>query len=101
MKWGDLISLEYGKPVRDKAKKNGKIPVFGTNGQIGTSDLPAQCNIPSFIIGRKGAYRGVHYSNVPFSVIDTAFYALPKTNKLNMKWGYYKFWLCHNKWGSV
>lgn len=91
-KWGDLISLEYGKPVKDKAKTDGKYPVYGTNGQIGTSDLPPLCNHASFILGRKGAYRGVHYSSTPFSVIDTAFYAenlYPEL--LDIKWAYYKF----------
>lgn len=91
MKWEDLISLEYGKPVKDKYRVDGKVPVFGTNGQIGTSNLPAQCKIPSVIIGRKGAYRGVHFSSVPFSVIDTAFYMMPKTDELDLKWAYYKF----------
>ena len=91
-KWGELISLEYGKPVKDKAKADGKYPVFGTNGQIGTSDLPPLCNSSSFILGRKGAYRGVHYSEVPFSVIDTAFYANNlHPELLNIKWAYYKF----------
>lgn len=91
-KWGELISLEYGKPVKDKAKSDGKYPVFGTNGQIGTSDLPPLCNHASFILGRKGAYRGVHYSLVPFSVIDTAFYAENlNPNILDIKWAYYKF----------
>lgn len=91
-KWGDLISLEYGKPVKDKAKKDGKCPVYGTNGQIGTSDLPPLCNHASFILGRKGAYRGVHYSSTPFSVIDTAFYAENfHPELLDMKWAYYKF----------
>ena len=91
MIWGDYISLEYGKPVKDKGSSDGAVPVYGTNGQIGTSHLPPLCKIPSFIVGRKGAYRGVHYSSVPFSVIDTAFYALPLTDKVNMKWAYYKF----------
>ena len=91
MVWGDYISLEYGKPVKDKESSDGPVPVYGTNGQIGTSYLPPLCKIPSFIVGRKGAYRGVHYSSVPFSVIDTAFYALPLTDKVNMKWVYYKF----------
>lgn len=91
MVWGDYISLEYGKPVKDKQSSDGTVPVYGTNGQIGTSHLPPLCKIPSFIVGRKGAYRGVHYSQVPFSVIDTAFYALPLTDKVNMKWAYYKF----------
>ena len=91
-KWGDLITLEYGKPVKDKDSKSGNIPVFGTNGQIGTSHLPPLCPHASFILGRKGAYRGVHYSDVPFSVIDTAFYAKNiRTDILSLKWAYYKF----------
>ena len=91
-KWGDLITLEYGKPVKDKDRPDGKYPVFGTNGQIGTSNLLPLCNDASFILGRKGAYRGVHYSSVPFSVIDTAFYAKNlRPEILDIKWAYYKF----------
>lgn len=91
-KWGELISLEYGKPVKDKEKHDGKYPVFGTNGQIGTSDLPPLCNHASFILGRKGAYRGVHYSAFPFSVIDTAFYVENlHPELLDIKWAFYKF----------
>ena len=89
--WGDLITLEYGKPVSDKESTDGEVPVYGTNGQIGTSHLPPLCKRPSFIIGRKGAYRGVHYSAVPFSVIDTAFYAMPLSDEVDLKWAYYKF----------
>lgn len=91
MNWGELITLEYGKPVKDKESTDGKVSVYGTNGQIGTSHLPAQCKHPSFILGRKGAYRGVHYSDCPFSVIDTAFYAEPLTDRIDLKWAYYKF----------
>ena len=91
MNWGELITLEYGKPVKDKESTDGEVPVYGTNGQIGTSHLPAQCKHPSFILGRKGAYRGVHYSDCPFSVIDTAFFAEPLTDKIDLKWAYYKF----------
>ncbi|UYI71525.1 MAG: restriction endonuclease subunit S [Oscillospiraceae bacterium] len=91
LNWGELITLEYGKPVKDKDSTDGKVPVYGTNGQIGTSHLPAQCKHPSFILGRKGAYRGVHYSDCPFSVIDTAFYAEPLTDRIDLKWAYYKF----------
>lgn len=91
-KWGDLISLEYGKPVKDKAALDGPVPVFGTNGKIGTSHLPPLCPNASFILGRKGAYRGVHYSAIPFSVIDTAFYAKNLVpDKLSLKWAYYMF----------
>ncbi len=89
-KWGDLISLEYGKPIHDKNLLDGQYPVYGTNGKIGTSNLPPLCKHSSIIVGRKGAYRGVHYSNKPFSVIDTAFFVEPKTSTLDLKWAYYK-----------
>ena len=91
-KWGDLITLEYGKPVADKTSIDGLVPVYGTNGQIGKSHQEALCSHQSFILGRKGAYRGVHYSDRPFSVIDTAFFAenlVPDI--LMLKWAYYKF----------
>lgn len=91
MNWGDLITLEYGKPVKDKDRWDGVVPVFGTNGQIGTSDLAPLCKHASFILGRKGAYRGVHYSEVPFSVIDTAFYAEAISDEVDLHWAYYKF----------
>lgn len=89
-KWGDLISLEYGKPIPDKNLLDGQYPVYGTNGRIGTSNLTPLCKHPSIIVGRKGAYRGVRYSNKPFSVIDTAFFVEPKTSILDLKWAYYK-----------
>ena len=90
-RWGDYITLEYGKPVPDKGRTDGRYPVFGTNGQIGTTNLKPLCNHPSVIIGRKGAYRGVHYSDGPFSVIDTGFYMESKTEQLDYQWAYYKF----------
>jgi len=40
------------------------------------------------IIGRKGAYRGVHYSPAPFFVIDTTFYLKPKV-QIDLRWAYY------------
>ena len=40
------------------------------------------------ILGRKGATRGVEYSDIDFWVIDTAYYARPLV-ELNMKWLYY------------
>ena len=86
--WGDLATLEYGKALRDYRNSNGSIRVFGTNGLIGWTDK-ALCFFPSVIIGRKGAYRGVHYSSEPFFVIDTAFYLCPKSD-IDIKWAYYQ-----------
>jgi type I restriction enzyme S subunit len=88
-KWGDLASLEYGKALRTYQEVRGKYPVYGTNGLIGWHDRPL-CNRDGVIIGRKGAYRGVHYSSSPFFVIDTAFYLKSKIKDLDMRFAYYE-----------
>ena len=87
-RWGDFVTLEYGKSLRDYRKSTGKYRVFGTNGPIGFNDRPL-CESAGIVIGRKGAYRGVHFSPEPFFVIDTAFYLKPKTD-LDLKWAYYE-----------
>jgi len=85
--WGDEISLEYGKALRDYDVGCGKYRVFGSNGPVGWTERPLAPG-PGIILGRKGAYRGVQYSPDPFFVIDTAYYVVPKT-ELDMRWLYY------------
>ena len=86
--WGELATLKYGKGLRGYQEATGTFRVFGTNGPIGWHDKPL-CSFPSVIIGRKGAYRGIHFSPAPFFVIDTAFYLNPKDD-FSIKWAYYE-----------
>jgi type I restriction enzyme S subunit len=86
--WGDLVTLEYGKSLSGYNTQDGAYPVYGTNGRIGSHSQPL-CRHPGIIIGRKGAYRGVHFCSSPFFVIDTAFYVEPKV-PLEMRWAFYE-----------
>jgi len=86
-KLGDLISLEYGKSLKGYQESKKSFPVYGTNGPIGYTDS-CLCESPGIIVGRKGAYRGVHFSKSPFYVIDTAFYVKQISNKTNIKYLY-------------
>ena len=95
--WGEEISLEYGKSLRDYSDAAGHFRVFGSNGPIGWTDKPL-ADGPGVILGRKGAYRGVHYSSDPFFVIDTAYYVIPKTD-LDMRWLYYA--IIHHQLGKI
>ncbi len=88
-KWGDLATLEYGKGLGNYLREDGKYPVYGTNGRIGTTDN-LLCPFPSIVVGRKGAYRGIHYSKTPFYVIDTAFFLNPKIPDLDITFAYYQ-----------
>jgi type I restriction enzyme S subunit len=90
--WGEVATLEYGKALRDYQNAVGGVRVYGTNGPIGFHDT-ALCKTPGVVIGRKGAYRGVHYSPRPFFVIDTAFYLKPKA-EIDMRWAYYALLTC-------
>ena len=90
--WGEVATLEYGKALRDYQNIAEGFPVYGTNGPIGFHDT-ALCKTPGVVIGRKGAYRGVHYSSRPFFVIDTAFYLKPKA-EIDMRWAYYALLTC-------
>lgn len=87
-RWGDLVTLEYGRALQNYRHAAGRYQVFGTNGPIGSCDEPL-CRHPTVVVGRKGANRGVHYSPDPCFVIDTAFYLRPKTN-IDTRWAYYK-----------
>lgn len=84
--WGGLISLEYGKALR--SYRPGAFPVYGTNGPIGFHDEPS-CDHPTVVVGRKGAYRGIHFSSTPPFVIDTAFFVEPRSG-CEILWAYYE-----------
>ncbi|MBL3527525.1 MAG: restriction endonuclease subunit S [gamma proteobacterium endosymbiont of Lamellibrachia anaximandri] len=88
MQWGSFAKLEYGKSLKGYREGEGSVPVFGTNGKVGLTGK-ALCDKEGIIIGRKGAYRGVHYSETPFYVIDTAFFLSPLVS-LSVKWAYYE-----------
>lgn len=83
--WGELIELVYGKGIGERKSATGSAEVFGTNGPTGDRSEEAQGPGPTVVIGRKGAYRGVHWAPGPFWVIDTAFYVRLKAD-LDLGW---------------
>ncbi|WP_407281717.1 restriction endonuclease subunit S [Methanolobus sp. WCC1] len=89
-KIGDIVTLEYGKGLKNYKDGDGNYDVFGTNGKIGFAN-EFLYDKPSVIIGRKGAYREVHLAKKPFFVIDTAFYTKMRIKKLNNLFLYYWF----------
>ncbi|HEV2069657.1 MAG TPA: restriction endonuclease subunit S [Acidimicrobiales bacterium] len=95
--WGEEVTLEYGKALRGYSDTPDSVRVYGTNGPIGWTHTPLAPG-PGIILGRKGAYRGVHYSPDAFFVIDTAYYVVPKT-ELDMRWLYYA--IIHHKLGQI
>ena len=70
---GDVLQLNYGKSLPVKSRVEGPIPVYGSNGVVG-SHTEAIVDAPGLIVGRKGSAGQVHLSRGPFCPIDTTFY---------------------------
>jgi type I restriction enzyme S subunit len=74
---GELLELAYGKALKSEDRRDGTVPVFGSNGQVGWHDERLAAG-PGIVVGRKGNPGVVSWAPVDFFVIDTAFYVVPK-----------------------
>ena len=93
-KLGDVLELNYGKALKKEDRREGKYPVFGSSGVVGSHDI-ALVDGPGIVVGRKGNVGSVFWCDEDFFVIDTAyfvtsslplryiFYVLPTLNFIN------------------
>lgn len=86
--WGEIAELRYGKALSRERTGGGSTEVFGTNGPIGWTDQPPLFSGPRPVVGRKGAYRGVHLARGDAWVIDTAFWLEPRSG-VDPLWAYH------------
>ena len=80
---GELGELAYGKALRAVDRKDGPIPVYGSNGQIGWHDANLVAG-PGIVVGRKGNPGVVTWTHGDFFPIDTTFYVVPKDPGLGL-----------------
>ncbi|MFD7769830.1 restriction endonuclease subunit S [Streptomyces sp. NPDC059787] len=86
---GELLTLEYGKPLPEKARDGQGFPVYGSNGIVGYHSQ-AMVKGPGIVVGRKGSSGTVNFSEGDFSPIDTAFYVLVKdSTQIGMEFTYH------------
>ena len=89
---GEVSKLSYGKALQGYVADQDAdhaVQVFGTNGPIGWA-RNALSEPPTIIVGRKGAYRGIHFANSPSWTIDTAFYTEIDSKRVDMRWLFYR-----------
>ena len=84
---GDFLTLNYGKSLPEKKRKQGNIPVYGSNGITGYHDQ-ALVSGPGIVVGRKGTSGAVHYCKSDFFPIDTTFYITPSEH-YDLRFVYY------------
>jgi type I restriction enzyme S subunit len=74
---GDAIELAYGKNLPKPQRREGSIPVYGSNGVAGWHD-EAFVENSTVIVGRKGSAGAVHLVEGPCFPIDTTYYTRPR-----------------------
>lgn len=83
----EFSPFSYGRGLAERDRSGGPIPVYGSNGVVGTHDVPLTDG-PTVIIGRKGTVGAVHYSPGPCWPIDTTFYVTGRDEAL-VRFQYY------------
>ena len=85
----EVVQLNYGKALKATERVAGGIPVYGTNGQCGWHN-ESLTEGPGVILGRKGqGPLGVEWCDKDFWVIDTAYFATPKVEDIDLRYFYY------------
>ncbi len=70
---GKYAPLAYGKALREDKRVEGRVPVYGSSGRVGSHSTPL-VEGRGIIVGRKGNVGAVHYSEEPFWPIDTTYF---------------------------
>lgn len=83
----ELLDLVYGDGLKSSQRDGGSIPVFGSNGIVGSHSI-ANSKGETIVVGRKGSWGEVNYSPSDCWVIDTAFKVVPRRQD-NVKYLYY------------
>lgn len=83
-KLGEIIKLEYGKPLPESERKlEGAYPVYGANGIKSRSDL-SYVNYRSIIIGRKGSAGDLNLTEEKFWPLDVTYFVTYDEQKYDL-----------------
>ena len=80
-----ITKFAYGDSLPDEKRKGGDVPVYGSNGVVGFHDIPIT-NAPCIIVGRKGSYGRVNFSEIPCFPIDTSYFVDSTKTNYNLYW---------------
>lgn len=91
---GKLVRLKYvarfgyGDSLPTDEIQDGPIKVFGSNGPYAAFSR-ANTGAPTIIVGRKGSYGKVNWSDDPVFASDTTFVVDNRTTKHDLRWLYW------------
>ncbi len=86
---GDILQLEYGKPLDDRYRKlDGLYPVYGANGEKDRSDK-FYFSRPSIIVGRKGSAGEINLTEPKFWPLDVTYFVKFDEQRHDLRFLYY------------
>jgi len=88
-KLGEICAFKYGKALPADDRNGGEVAVYGSNGVVGHHDQSLSDG-PTIIIGRKGSYGEINYSNGPSWPIDTAYFVDKDATSQDVRWLSYR-----------
>ena len=83
-----VTRFEYGDALALEARNEGAVPVFGSNGVTGAHDAPNTLG-PAIIVGRKGSFGKVTWTDLAAFCIDTAYYIDSRSTGADLRWLYW------------
>lgn len=86
---GEVCELRYGKALKAEQRSGSGWPVYGSNGPVGAHDV-ALTDGPTIVVGRKGSYGEVHYSDGPAWPIDTTYFVDATSTSCDLRWLAYR-----------
>lgn len=86
---GDVCEFKYGRSLPENARAGGSVPVFGSNGVIGTHNEALTAG-PTIVVGRKGSLGEVNYSPEACWPIDTTYYIDGTATRADLRWLAYR-----------
>lgn len=85
---GEVCEFVYGNSLKEERRRPGKVPVFGSNGIVGWHDQ-ATTSGPAIVIGRKGSFGEINWSNEPCFPIDTTYFVEKTKQPCDLRWLYF------------
>ncbi len=80
-----ICRFDYGDSLPAEKREEGEVPVFGSNGCVG-SHSSSNTKGPCIVIGRKGSFGKVNFSVEPVFAIDTTFFIDDRLTLQDIRW---------------
>lgn len=80
-----VTKMNYGDSLSADSREEGEIPVFGSNGMVGTHNV-ANTQGKTILIGRKGSFGAVSLSQTSAFAIDTVYYVDMNCTAMDLDW---------------